>query len=318
MIISFLSLTFTSLDLGISERIISSLYLIRFAAYFSVYLTVAYLLKQRIMKKELMVKSLIWAGIIMAALGWLQYFLYPDLRNLFYLGWDPHYKRIFSTLLDPNFFGLMMALVFILLIASTTSSILIKIMIFATLLFTYSRSSFLSFILSIIYYSLAKRKYSLIVIVIIILGFGTILLPRPGGEGVKLERIFSLEERITSMKQGLEIFSDHPILGVGFNTLRYAKEEYGYLSSDWQTNHAGAGVENSFIFLAAATGSLGLISYILFLTYVFQKMSLIGRTTLVAIIVHSFFLNSLFFPPLMIWFWILTAMEYKQLFSQVR
>ena len=37
-------------------------------------------------------------------------FVYPDLRNLWYLGWDPHYYRVFATLLDPNYVGILLVL----------------------------------------------------------------------------------------------------------------------------------------------------------------------------------------------------------------
>ena len=302
--ISLVSLIITPLNLTLIEKFIALLYLLRLLAYFSVYLTVSSLLKQKVIKKELILKSLIFVGTVLSAVGWIQYFLYPDLRNLFYLGWDPHYKRIFSTFLDPNFFGLVLVLTFILLYTSSFP-IFLPIFIFLTLLFTYSRSSFVALFTSVITYSFIKKKYFLILGMTIIITIGAFLLPRPGCEGVKLERIFSIEKRINSMKEGVKIFLDHPTLGVGFNTLRFAKREYGYISSDWQNNHAAAGVENSFIFLAATTGILGFVIYLWFLIEFFLKVSLLGKIVLVAIVTHSIFLNSLFFPPVMIWFWVI-------------
>ena len=53
-------------------------------------------------------------GVGFSVLGILQYLLYPNLRNLSYLGWDPHYYRLFSTFLDPNFAGLLSFLRFFL------------------------------------------------------------------------------------------------------------------------------------------------------------------------------------------------------------
>ena len=45
------------------------------------------------------------SGSLIVLLGFIQLMFYPALRNLYYLGWDEHLYRMFSTFLDPNFAG---------------------------------------------------------------------------------------------------------------------------------------------------------------------------------------------------------------------
>ncbi|MBI4991232.1 hypothetical protein HZB96_04020 [Candidatus Gottesmanbacteria bacterium] len=108
--VAIISLIFSPINLNINEKLISSLYIIRLFSYFFVYLTVRYLTDSSTIggvhsdTPEVFLRLLTFAGVILAVIGWLGYFLYPDLRNLYYLGWDPHYKRIFSSFFDPNYF----------------------------------------------------------------------------------------------------------------------------------------------------------------------------------------------------------------------
>lgn len=311
VLIAFLSLLFSPIALTFSEKIISFMYLFRFTAYFSIYLTVIHLIKSRELTFNSLINWLGLIGIILAAIGWLQYFLYPDLRNLFYLGWDPHYKRIFGSFFDPNYFGLMMVLTLVALF-SQPNKILVwfsRIFIFISLMFTYSRSSYLALLAAALFYSIFKKKYFLITGAFMILILSALILPRPGGVGVKLERIFSIEQRIENWKQGAQIFANNPLLGIGFNTIRFAKKQYGFGGEDLSVSHSGAGFDNSFLFVAVTTGLIGIIFYLLLLKQIFVSGNLLVKTSLVAAIIHSLFLNSLFFPWVMLWMWILIPLK---------
>lgn len=308
-----ISLLFSPINLSLTEKIISGLYLVRLVSYFSIYLTTKQLIKAKEISASSILKSLIITSLIIAVFGWLQYFLYPNLRNLYYLGWDPHFKRIFSTFLDPNYLGLILVLALIAIYGSWDKKrgnglIFFASFIFMTLMFTYSRSSFLSITLAVIYLAIQKRKLKFAIFITLLIFFSAILLPRPkGGVGVQLERIFSIETRIGNWQQAFKIFTDHPILGIGFNATRYAKMQYNIPQDNLSSNHAGAGFDNSFLFVAATTGLLGLLSYLFFLRQVFRLSNLWVKASFVAIIIHSFFLNSLFFPWVMMWMWILLA-----------
>ena len=83
---------------------------------------------------------------------------------------------------------------------------------------------------------------------LLILGLTIVILPRvSSGEGVKLERMSTVWARIASWKKAWEIFSDNPIIGVGFNTYRYAQKAS-------PESHAGAGSDSSILLVMATTG----------------------------------------------------------------
>ncbi|MCL4338981.1 O-antigen ligase family protein [Patescibacteria group bacterium] len=325
--ITFLSLVFTPALITLPHKILSSLYIIRIFSYFSIYISVRHLLAKNKISTSRFIYLLTVSGITLAIAGWLQYFLYPDLRNLYYLGWDPHYKRIFSTILDPNYLGLILVLTFVALFSSLPRplwkkdtkikifSLIPSIFIFFTIMFTYSRSAFSSFLTAAAYYSLAQKKYIIIGGCVIILFLAAFLLPKPGGEGVNLKRLYSIQERLINWQEGLGIFLKYPLLGIGFDTLRYTNPNVkntqlnNTIISQNVPNHSAGGLDNSLIFVAATTGILGLTAYLLFLIMAFNKSILVSRISLLAIFVHSLFLNSLFFPPVLIWLWVILGLS---------
>lgn len=309
--ISLLSLILSPLGLSFNEKIISLLYLIRLIFYFSLFPAVLYLVKSKAFTKEKIINLLIVSGLLLSAFGWLQYFLYPDLRNLYYLGWDPHYKRIFGTLLDPNYLGLMLVMTFILHLRKKSSLVnwLLRGFLLLTLLFTYSRSSYLALIVALFGYAWMRRKFRALVAVVLLFFLPIPFLPRPSGESVRLERMFSVTERLNNGKAGLSILMRYPLLGVGFNTTRFAKTKLGIVQDNLIESHSGAGFDNSFVFIAVTTGIIGLISYLILLGSVYRKLELTGKVVFFAVVTHSLFVNSLFLPWIMIWWWIIAGIK---------
>ncbi len=308
--ISLLSLVFSPLTLSLNEKFISGLYWVRFVIYSSLFPATVFLIKSKALVREKIIDLLIASGLLLTVFGWLQYFLYPDLRNLYYLGWDPHYKRIFGTLLDPNYLGLFLVMTFVLFLRKKPSVInwILRSFLLLTLLFTYSRSSYLALIVALFGYGWLKRKFAVFLIIIIFFSFIP-LLPRPPGESVKLERMFSVTERIRNIQEGSNLFLRYPLLGVGFNTVRFAKSEFGVKQDNLTESHSGAGFDNSFIFIAVTTGIVGLLSYLILLGSIYNKMRITGKVICLAVIAHSMFVNSLFLPWVMIWWWIIAAIR---------
>jgi len=136
-------------------------------------------------------------------------------------------------------------------------------------------------------------------------------------ENTNLLRIASSEARIDSAKNAIEIIKNNPILGVGFNSYRYAQIRYGFRQQTETINsHADAGTDNSFLFVLATTGIIGFIAYMLFWKRL-VRIAFNNRTSTVGIItlssvaglfVNSLFINSLFFPLIMLWMWILMGL----------
>jgi hypothetical protein len=150
--------------------------------------------------------SLIWPAIFVG-LGLLQYVLVPDLRWLRILGWDDHYYRLVGTWLDPVFTGLGLIFGWWWLRSSTEHPRLRLALNWATLgalLLTYSRTSYVAWILSMALVlgdsfftktKVSKVTYQFLVASVVIFIMAIPFLPRPGGEGVKLERVSSITAR---------------------------------------------------------------------------------------------------------------------------
>ncbi|TSC87291.1 MAG: Uncharacterized protein G01um101416_505 [Microgenomates group bacterium Gr01-1014_16] len=235
-------------------------------------------------------RLIILISCILVFTGLAQYIFIPDTRFLFALNWDDHFNRVIGTILDPGFLGLLY--VFILLF---TKNKVLWIASFIALVLTYSRASYLAYIAG---YAFSKRSF---IKILLLLTITVTLLPRPGGDGVKLERVYSIFSRFGSWQQALRIFSDHPILGVGFNVYRYAQRDYGFENDlKWLVSHANAGSDSSLLFILATTGLLGFTVY---LWYFYRLTTHNPQLTpaVVALLVHSIFLNSLFYPFVLLW-----------------
>ncbi|MCR4306232.1 MAG: hypothetical protein NUV73_04065, partial [Candidatus Daviesbacteria bacterium] len=178
--IAISSLIFTPLQLTRSEYLTSFFYILRFSLYI-IFGWLLFLNAFNLQKK--ISKILLISGISFAGLGILQFIFFPNLNFLQIAGWDPHYFRTVSTFLDPNFAGSFLVLTLLLLpslreVATTKQSSLIFIFIFAALLTTFSRSSYLMFLFSGLTFAFLKKSktlaaITLILFVILLTGFQT-------------------------------------------------------------------------------------------------------------------------------------------------
>ncbi len=295
-----------------------SLYLLRWVAYAGVYLTLVG------NKRTLpwLAKGLFLSGSAMGLLGLVQFFLYPDLRNLMYLGYDPHYYRVFSTLFDPNFAGILFVLT--LIVGATFLQQKREIGVIGgmgvsltALLLTYSRSSYLSFLAAAGVWVVLHKKWKIGLIGLLLFFVAIVYLPRPGREALSLDRFDSTVSRLNNWSESVQRMGQKPILGYGFNVLPFLQQDSSIPSK------AGAGIDNSFLFVGVTTGLVGLMVYGWLVwsmvlvgkrTLAAKKTSVLGTAylaTLVAVVVHSLFVNSLFYPWVMLWMWLVTAQVEK-------
>lgn len=300
-------------------RLSGSLYLIRWAVYAGLYFFVYEMVKKKEITRQWVTSGLIAVGIVVGILGLLQYFLYPDLRNLYYLGWDPHYYRVFSTFFDPAFTGAILVLTLILLAINKRRwwFWVGAIVVYIAFALTYSRSSYLAFLagMGTIAYLKKSPKFFLAVALIFILTL-VVLPKREDHIGSDLARQESSLARIINWKQNLQIIKDNPIFGVGFNNYRQVQGRYGFLEETGVVSHAGGGADSSLLFVWATTGILGLAAYlwlgwkmIKLIIYNLQfTINLVLVSSIAALFLHSFFSNSLFYPWIMEWVWILAAL----------
>lgn len=331
--ICLLSLLANFSNIQLYEFILSSLYLVRWVAYVFVFFIV-YSFDQK--TKLSIIKFLVLSQLLFIVLGFIQYFFYPNLRNLFYMGWDDHLYRLFSTFLDPNFAATQINLFIFFLIMIIKDDLFslkkfkfILIILFglsvAALLLTYSRSGYIMFILgvSISFWLLNNKR--LIVILFLIFFLGVIIIPKNlGSAGIELWRTASINARTESANNALIIIKDHPIFGVGFNTYRYAQRKYGFIVNRSEIpSHSDAGTDNSFLFVWATSGILGLIIYIYiwfvilrtnFASYSIttnksweKNLSILIITSISSLFLNALFINSLFYPNIMFWVWVITG-----------
>jgi len=318
--VALLSLLLNARFLSINELFVSSLYLVRWIAYASIILIIAMFDNSF---KKIVIKLLMFIGILIVVLGYTQYLFYPNLRNLYYLGWDEHLYRLFSTFLDPNFAGAFFVLYFLFVLNILIISLkkqarffslfigLISLFTLIAIFLTYSRSALLMLIVGSFIFLFLNIRILFAILIVIIFLLTTIFLPKAyKTEGTNFFRIASSEARIGSAKQAIEIFKEDPLFGVGFNAYRYAKNRHGFTFGNWEESHADAGTDNSFLFLLATTGVTGFIAY-LYMWFKIIKINIRSKlliASVMAIFVDSLFVNSLFYSFLMFWIWTLVGL----------
>lgn len=305
---AILSLLFSLKLFPIQQILVGGLYLLRLMSYlvfFALFIP-SFKLHQ--------INTLIHVlGISSVITGITQYVFFPDIRPLAYLQWDLHYYRVVGTWLDPGFTALLLVLYLLFLILKPFKNpglqSVMWVATYAALALTYSRSGYLALIVGSVYLAWKVKGWKFFAAILLLLTVTIAILPRtPDGEGVKLERSNSIWSRIDSWKHAIQIFSYHPILGVGFNNYRYAQNKYGLLNdAKWEVSHAGAGADSSLLFVLATTGVIGLFFYLWYIKNLFHTADILLQTSLLAILAHSFFLNSLFYPAVLAWLGILTA-----------
>lgn len=284
----------------------SALYLIRFLAYAGLTPVLIDAKERHFISFDLN-RTLRVIGITLSVGGLMQYFLFPDTTSLVLLGWDDHYYRALGTLFDPNYLGLIVILTGLLVLyKQTAGKIITLITVFLTLLLTYSRASYISFIISVSSLAIIHRRWKIMIGAIIILALAISQLPNPGGEGANLLRTQSIIKRLSSQQTAVSVWLKHPFLGVGFNTYRYAAPATGKFSF---APIMPSAPDNSYLFILATTGMAGLLAFIyLAITIIrtFRAQPLV-LASLVAVGTHAFFNNSLFYPWVMIWLGVLFA-----------
>lgn len=235
------------------------------------------------------------SGLIFIIFAFLQYILLPDLRIYKNLGFDDHYYRLAGTLLDPNFTGAILATItiYLLLVKKLFASIIVLV----GLALTFSRASYLSFLVTISTI-IFQKKYLKLLFVFPVLAILIYFAPKPFGEGVNLFRTYSITSRLTSFNNGLQLYKESPFLGTGFGQL---------------VGQAGqrVSVDNSYIFLLAGSGILGLASFLIVLYSVLKSTDKKTILLLLPILIHSFFNNSFFYIWIMSLFWFIVGYSLK-------
>lgn len=215
--------------------------------------------------------------------GFLQYFLLPDLRFLFYSGWDDHYYRLTSTILDPAF----TALIFVFAIINEKKEKWIVLFVIGLLL-TYSRAGYLALLAALtIKLILDKKSRKLNIILITAFLISIPILPKKsGGEGVNLKRTYSIESRFKHDQEILKSLNQSQlIIGQGLFNSQEKTESHANFADSW------------IIFIVSNIGIGGLL---IVLTMLIQETKKLIKNKekeklalLVALLSHGLFNNDL-------------------------
>lgn len=324
--IFFSSMAVVSLIININsytqnQLIISSLYLFRFITYSMLYFVFVDIGKKY---KEVIPKYMFLGGSIILTFGYVQFFLFRNLREFAYLGWDFHLNRLFSTFFDPNFTGAFLTLLFFFVLIMRKEifsekwlnfSYLFLFLNLIAIILTFSRGAYLMLVFSVITYSLFTRRWLLTAgVIVTIIIFFIIIIPSFGNESTNLLRHASVKSRVISVEKAINIWEQKP-LGVGFNSYRYARDKYeDNVERSIVVSHAGAGVDNSYVFVLVTTGIFGILAFIYLILGIFKlgykniksnKIALVLVVSMVGLAVNALTINSLFYSFIMIWIFIL-------------
>lgn len=307
--------------LGLSNTLIAFSYWLRLTANLLLLPALLWLLQQPSFYQFL------WRGFNLTAwllitLGLAQLIFFPDLSLLAQAGWDPHWWRLVSTWLDPNFFGIFLVLYFPIIFLWQHKAWRLPALALVTLALaaTQSRSALVAagsaaLILSPLWFYLQvlHHRRNLITVISIIGLLITVSAGFAFALGSRLSGLITIdptvELRLTSVVSGWQVIRDHPVLGVGYNAYQFASE--GIPADNNFSIHSRAGVDNSWLTIWATTGLVGTLLFLLpwaYLSRLFICRSLINRDpraliglySLLALIVHSQFINSFLYSHLLI------------------
>jgi len=250
--------------------------------------------------KPLIWRSLIAVSVAIAIFGWIQYFLWPDLTALKYLGWDDHLYRLVGTFLDPGLTSLFLALGAILTVGSGW---ILPVFLTVSLAFTYARAGYLAFLVAMAYLGRKNKKAFFLAF---ILGITIWLLPKPAGQGVNLSRTYSIAFRLENYKETLKIAAKSPLFGIGYNNICLYRGD--------PASHSCSGADSSPLLVLATTGSVGLLMFLSCIILFFKNLAKGPYeagfiASVLALAVHSLFVNSLFYPFTMAFFGLLISLQ---------
>ncbi len=276
-------------------------------------------------------KGLIWiwnsffyTGVILSILGFLQLILFPDFSFMAQYGWDPHQGRLLSTWYDPNFLGGFLGLSLLVVLSRVLVSLKDEdwkknkkqiifwlsgsAIIFIALFLTYSRSALLAFVIGMSVLTLFYSKKTLIIMMILMsigISSNSRLQERVMGI-ITVDVTASL--RIQNWLDTIQDIEKKPILGIGYNTIKYQTIKESSLNS-------ASGRDSSLLTLWLTGGIIGLG---IFISMIFSKildwiqkfletklkiekaMTLASISGIALILVHSMFVNSIFFPHILL------------------
>jgi len=296
------------------ENYIALLYQARLFFYFLAFFYLTYFLKKEKLTSRVFTNALMLFFSITVIISFIQYFLYKDLRNLLYLGWDPHLYRIFGSYLDPYVAAAIYGLAFFYLFFKRKNlfNYVLLACYFIFIFLTFSRIGYVAFTVTLLLILLKKKWYKTVILTFILITFLVVIIPKPQGEGVNLGRIFSVNSRIDDYRLAEKIWEKSPLIGIGYNRIRYIKERLNIFDyKNLVVSHAGASFHSSFIIILVCTGLIGLLVFLKGFITLFWLTEL-TRYVFLYISLFSLADNVLLHPFVLFFTLMLVSLSHKQ------
>ena len=250
-----------------NQNIVALLYLLRLVMYFVYFVYLRFHFNQHTIS-YMPIVVMCAAGILLPSA--VQYFLYHDLGNLAYLGWDPHQYRLVGLFFDPPITVSILALsllFFYYLYLKTKSFYFVLLAMITTIMIalTYSRGGYIAFAITLFFILFKKIKIKYIIGVVCILCILFLAIPKGRNESINLFRTTSIFTRFADYETGLKIYNDSPIFGIGYNHIRYEKDKYVEIPEDelFNPSHSAASLHSSYLMILATSGIMGVILLLL-------------------------------------------------------
>ncbi len=307
--------------LGVHSFLIALLYALRLLAISLLFPVLAYLVSARMAQR-----AFVWTYCILISIGYAQLVVFPSLVGNMN-GWDPHIHRMVATWFDPNFFGAFIAMGILPALYWSRGNIAVLALSMGALALTGSRSSWIAASIACVVVvfayllrgSLAPHWKKGVWIGILAGGIACIAMA-----GIFSDRIshFFVHDPTVALRAGAYTDAWHRLVepnilfGVGYNAYQFSAKSAG-LIQDFSI-HSRAGSDNSGITLLVTTGIMGTALFFLpFIAGVYwhgkrwlvykRSQSLLFLWSLVVIVVHAQFENSLLYPHLLMTFIIIAV-----------
>ena len=244
----------------IRENIIAFLYLGRVIFYWLFFVYFYFHFFQKKLKKEVE-RGLNIFAFLTIIFSLLQYLFYPNIRNIIYLGWDPHWYRMVGLFFDSYLAGTIFSLLAIYFFLKEKHLITLTFIIFTIL--TFSRNIYFSFLVVLVFYLWKNKKFKEFFFFIFFFFFIILVVPKPFGESVNLKRFFTIKARINDHQKAFSIFKKHPLMGIGYNHIGEEKIKLERVSNKFGYSHAQRGFPSSYLIVLVTTGVIGFILFFL-------------------------------------------------------
>jgi hypothetical protein len=313
-----------------SQVLIGLAYLARWVVYFVVYLYV--INNVRVGQVDDIWRMLLKVILVFAAFGIFQSIFLPGFAQIVYpnstayVQWDPQGHRLVSTVLEPNIAAAMIVLVLLILLAQVSfgarEAWWKPALLLAALSMTLSRSGVLALIVGLMVI-VAARGISLRLMRLfgLIAFLSLAILPRLLAFAQEYGKFdvgsnTSAGARVGSWVATISATLAHPLIGVGFNTFGFYREQQGLVLE----GAASYGADGGLLFAAAMTGLIGLGFYVAMYAVLVRRCRRVWRNAelspsvrgfacgvaagAVAMCVDSLFVNSIFTTFVMEMMWV--------------